>query len=86
MTKCKKCQGEMKTGEALNNPVVEGNEGHGTRSQANSDAVIEVLKCVDCGHSFVPTFSEWVVFMSIKRGIQQANEVANTFMLNSKIQ
>ena len=54
MTTCKKCQGEMKTGKALNNPTIEGSEGHGTRRRVISNAVVECLKCVDCGHSFIP--------------------------------
>ena len=53
--KCNKCNGEMRAGKALNNPPIEGSEGHGTMSQGNSIELVSVMKCLDCGHSFCPS-------------------------------
>jgi hypothetical protein len=65
--KCKKCGGEIKIGKALNNPTIEGSEGHGTQSQGNSNIIIEVAKCGDCGHSFVPSFANKIVLEVIEK-------------------
>ena len=59
---CKKCHGKTKQGVALNNPVLEGSEGHGTLSQGKSNALISCMKCVDCGHSYLPKVrADWEV-------------------------
>lgn len=49
--KCKKCGEILKEGTALNNPMIDSLEG-GTIQQFNSNAVIPVLKCIKCGHSY----------------------------------
>jgi hypothetical protein len=64
MGKCQKCGGETKEGNALNNPPIEGSEGHGTLSQSNLHMFVDCMKCEACGHSYTDLPESSQVFSS----------------------
>lgn len=59
--KCKKCNGDCKPSQALNNTLVSmddfGNDANSrgtTQSRVGTAEMVDCQKCENCGHSFVP--------------------------------
>jgi hypothetical protein len=50
MTTCKKCGGECKPSKVFENRLI----GSEFEFNIQITSFIDVLKCVECGHSFVP--------------------------------
>ena len=86
VTKCKECGGHMKPSKALLNQLVtfvdfNGDASdRGTQSRSGSPIMVDCLKCVDCGHTYIPNafLNEMIemqnIMSDLKDGCKEYNE------------
>lgn len=86
--KCKKCNGQCKPSQALNNSLVSSNDfGNDSNSRGTTQSrlgeakLVDCEKCTNCGHSFVPNENT-----DISLHMKWWESLSDDFSNNSKFQ